>query len=100
MPNAAGIAELRRENALLAERLEALGADYAALKETASSLKDQLDWFKRQLFGRRSEKRVEFDPAEQAGLFEALGAGDLAAPTFPPRRSATVADGRRTAATR
>ena len=28
----------------------------SALRETASSLKDQIDWFKRQLFGRRSEK--------------------------------------------
>ena len=90
MPNAAGIAELRRENALLAERLESLKGDYAALqktvsalRETASSLKDQLDWFKRQLFGRRSEKRLEFDLAEQASLFEALGAGDLAAPEVP-----------------
>jgi len=83
LPNAAGIAELRRENALLADRLEALKADYAALKETASSLKDQLDWFKRQLFGRRSEKRLEFDLAEQSSLFEALGAGDLAAPEVP-----------------
>ena len=69
MPNAAGIAELRRENALLADGLQSLQADYAALKETAASLRDQLDWFKRQLFGRRSEKRLEFDLTEQADLF-------------------------------
>lgn len=90
MPNAAGIADLRRENALLAERLEALAADHAALqktvsalRETAASLKDQVDWFKRQLFGRRSEKRIEFDLAEQASLFESLGAEDVPAPEVP-----------------
>ena len=90
MPNAAGIADLRRENAVLAERLETLTADHAALqktvsalRETAASLKDQVDWFKRQLFGRRSEKRVEFDLAEQANLFESLGAGDVPTPEVP-----------------
>ena len=78
MPNAAGIAELRRENALLAERLEALKADCAALRV-------QLEWFKRQLFGRRSEKRIEVDLTEQADLFEALGVDDApAVPEDPP----------------
>ena len=72
MPNAAGIAELRRENALLAERLETLKADCAALKA-------QLEWFKRQLFGRRSEKRLDVDLTEQADLFEALGVDDAPA---------------------
>ena len=97
MPNAAGIAELRRENARLADRLDAAGrahealqADYAALqktvsalRETAAALKDQLDWFKRQLFGRRSEKRLEIDLTEQASLFEALSGGDVPAPEVP-----------------
>lgn len=83
MPNAAGIAELRRENALLADRLQALQADYAALRETAASLRDQLDWFKRQLFGRRSEKRLEVDLTEQADLFEGLGAEASPAPEVP-----------------
>ena len=90
-------AELRRENALLAGRLDAAGraygaltADHAALlrtvsalRETAASLKDQVDWFKRRLFGRRSEKRIEFDLTEQASLFESPGAGDVAAPEVP-----------------
>lgn len=93
MPNAAGIAELRRENALLADRLHALQADYAALKETAASLRDQLDWFKRQLFGRRSEKRIEVDLTEQADLFGALGADDV--PAAPEVAAETVSYRRR-----
>ena len=83
MPNAAGIAELRRENAELAAAVTSLEGQLAALRETAASLKDQVDWFKRQLFGRRSEKRVGFDLAEQASLFESPGAGDVPAPEVP-----------------
>jgi len=53
------IAELERENAQLS-------ADLAAVKQ-------QLEWFKRQLFGRKSEKRLDIDPAVQGNLFAALG---------------------------
>lgn len=83
MPNAAGIADLRRENALLADRLDAAGRAYEALKADHAALKDQVDWFKRQLFGRRSEKRVGFDLAEQASLFESPDAGEVSAPEVP-----------------
>ena len=83
MPNAAGIAELRRENAELAAAVTSLEGQLGALRETAASLKDQVDWFKRQLFGRRSEKRLEFDLAEQASLFEGLGVEPGAAPEAP-----------------
>ena len=55
---------------------ESLKADYAALK-------DQLDWFKRQLFGRHSEKRLEYDLTEQVSLFEALGVEDAPASEVP-----------------
>ncbi len=53
------IAELERENAQLS-------ADLATLKQ-------QLAWFKRQLFGRKSEVRLDVDPAVQGNLFSALG---------------------------
>ena len=53
------ITELERENAQLS-------ADLAAVKQ-------QLDWFKRQLFGRKSEKRLDVDPAVQGNLLSALG---------------------------
>ena len=83
MPNAAGIAELRRENAGPGATVASLEERLAALRETAAALKDQVDWFKRQLFGRQSEKRVEFDLAEQASLFDRLGVGETSAPEVP-----------------
>jgi len=48
-------------------------AEIAALKEQVQTLQTQLDWFKRQLFGAKSEKRLEIDPALQADLLAALG---------------------------
>ena len=83
MSSTAGIAELRRENARLAERLDAVATAYESLKADYAALKDLLDWFKRQLFGRHSEKRLEYDLTEQASLFEALGVEDAPAPEIP-----------------
>ncbi len=39
------------------QNIMAAHAEIAALREQVAQLKTQLDWFKRQLFGRRSEKR-------------------------------------------
>ena len=47
-------------------RWNSLQAQYDALKQ-------QLDWFKRQLFGQKSEKRLDIDPAEQLNLLAGLG---------------------------
>ena len=46
-------------------------------------LKHQLDWFKRQLFGEKSEKRLDIDPAIQESLFAGLGL------TLPPKKEET-----------
>jgi len=54
-------------------------AEYDALQAQVQTLQTQLDWFKRQLFGAKSEKRLEIDPAIQADLLAALGE-DLPAP--------------------
>ncbi len=51
----------------------ALLAENAALAEQVKSLTTQLDWFRRQLFGERSEKRLQIDPAVQADLLAGLG---------------------------
>lgn len=59
LSTASRIAELENQNAQLMAQL--------------ASVKQQLDWFKRQLFGQKSEKRLEIDPAVQASLFDALG---------------------------
>ena len=48
-------------------------AEYDALQAQVQTLQTQLDWFKRQLFGAKSEKRLEIDPAMQADLLAALG---------------------------
>ena len=46
--------------------IERLQADNTALQTQVRSLTEQLEWFKRQLFGRRSEKRLRvMDSAEQ-----------------------------------
>jgi transposase len=62
----ARIVELEQENAQLNARLTSLSCDY-------DNLKHQLDWLKRQLFGEKSEKRLEIDPAVQGNLLSALG---------------------------
>ena len=62
----ARIEVLQQENA----RLSAAVAD---LTGQLSHVKRQLEWFQRQLFGPKSEKRLEFDEAQQASLFAALG---------------------------
>jgi transposase len=42
-----------------------------------AAVKQQLDWFKCQLFGAKSEKRLKIDPAIQDSLFEGLGLKSL-----------------------
>ncbi len=62
------------------QNITAAHAEIAALKEQVAQLKTQLDWFKRQLFGRRSEKRLLIDPAIQADLLVGLGVDVASAP--------------------
>ncbi len=64
-----------------AEADAALRAENAVLQEQVESLKTQLDWFKRQLFGRKSEKRLDIDAALQADLLAGL---KEAVPQAPP----------------
>ena len=60
------VAKLEQENAQLCANLTCLNADL-------TSLKQQLEWFKRQLFGTKSEKRLDIDPAVQGNLLAGLG---------------------------
>jgi transposase len=55
--------KLQEENALQQVQM-------AQMAEQIAVLKQQLDWFKRQLFGRKSEKQIEDNPY-QYNLFEA-----------------------------
>jgi transposase len=52
-----------------AEEQSTSQAQIAQLLEEIQQLKQQLNWFKQQLFGRKSEKRL-VDNAEQASLFD------------------------------
>jgi transposase len=76
------IAELERDNARLS-------ADLAALTSQLSNVQHQLEWFKRQLFGRKSEKRLEVDPAVQGNLLSALGVQAPPPPQDTPAETIT-----------
>ncbi len=67
---------------LATERITELEQNNAQLVTEVRQLKQQLDWFKRQLFGEKSEKRLEIDPAIQSTLFAGLGL------TLPPEKEA------------
>ena len=64
---------LEAENAQLRGDLASLNSRFGTLSSDYEALKQQVEWFKRQLFGRKSEKRLDVDPAVQGNLFAALG---------------------------
>ena len=74
MSAAARVTKLEQENAQLS-------ADLANLRAEHNAVKQQLDWLKRQLFGSKSEKRLDVDPAVQGNLLGALGVANP-----PPKR--------------
>ncbi len=51
-----------------------------SLHDQIEQLTQQLEWFKRQLFGTKSEKRLEVDTSHQADLLSSLGV------TAPPQK--------------
>ena len=53
--------------------IAALQAENLALKGQLEQLQAQVDWFKRQLFGEKSEKRHLLDTQSQADLLASLG---------------------------
>ena len=74
------IVELERENALLHEEM--------------ASLRQQVAWFRRQIFGSRSERLFGIDPVLQGNLFAEFGLEEAPdretpdeAPASPRRRS-------------
>ncbi len=67
-------------------------AEYDALQAQIQTLKTQLDWFKRQLFGAKSEKRLLIESAIQADLLAGL---NTATPRTLPPESETVTYERR-----
>lgn len=77
-----------------AQRLAELEQSNAQLSAHVASLTQQLAWFKRQLFGQKSEKQLAIDPAVQGNLLTALGV--LAPPQkSPPPAEQSIAYTRR-----
>ena len=78
--SATDVAKFERENARLGVALSdayaVLGKTKTALEQLQAkydSVEHELDWFKRQLFGQKSEKRVDIDPQVQLNLLAGLG---------------------------
>lgn len=70
-------------------RIEELEQKNAELSVELAALKQQLDWFKRQLFGRKSEKRLDIDPAVQGNLLSGLGVANPPPPKEEPKDTIT-----------
>ena len=57
------IQSLIEENKKLAAQVEKLIAEKVELENTVSSLKSMMDWFRKKLFGKMSEKNLPLDPS-------------------------------------
>jgi transposase len=72
-----------------ADRVLELAWENAQLSADLAAVKQQLEWFKRQLFGRKSEKRLDVDPAVQGSLLQALGVATPPPPKEEPKETIT-----------
>lgn len=78
------------------QKIKAAAAENAELRERLVQLEQQLSWFKRQLFGRKSERLQDIDPAVQpslladlAGTPESLSAAPLETVSYQRRKTKT-----------
>lgn len=62
----------------LARERQALGCRFEAMTREVEAMKHQLDWFRRQIFGQKSEKRLFDAPPQQMSL------GELPVPESSP----------------
>ena len=67
--------------AVVAGQFDALQTQVRSLQQDKAQLLQQLDWYKRQLFGAKSEKRTPID-TEQGALFVAPAPPDAPAPSI------------------
>jgi len=58
----------------------------AQLSAENRELKQQLDWLKKQLFGQKSEKRIEIQSPDQTSLFDSQAAPDTPADQRPDQK--------------
>jgi transposase len=80
------VASLEEAATLAPEQIVELLRTQVALREEVTSLKHQLDWFKRQLFGQKSERRIVDDSCAQMSLGEALAAAQSTPAPAPAQR--------------
>lgn len=83
MPRAASLEEAAK---LAPEQIVDLMRTQVALREEVTRLKHQLDWFKRQVFGQKSERRIVDDSSAQMSLGEALAVAQSAPARAPAQR--------------
>jgi uncharacterized coiled-coil protein SlyX len=62
------------------EQVVGLSRELAAAQQQVDQFKHQLDWFKRQLFGQKSERRIIESDSAQLNLGEAIDQGQGEAP--------------------
>jgi transposase len=77
---------------LASDHIVQLKQENVRLGSELASVKQQLDWFKRQLFGEKSEKRLDIDPAVQGNLLAQLG---VEPPPVEPPETETITYQRR-----
>lgn len=63
-----------------------LARSYATLRDEVAALKHQLEWFKRQLFGQKSERRIVDPASKQMSFGEAMNPAQSAAAPAPAER--------------
>ena len=68
---------------------------YRESEQRYQSARNQLEWFKRQLFGRKSEKLLAIDPAVQQSLFASFSNEELAPPEPPAEETITYTRGKK-----
>ena len=73
--------EAASNNSITSHEVARLRSENDALREELQSLKQQLAWLQRQVFGRKSEKRLIEEPSYSGLLFDALPESDKPAPT-------------------
>ena len=71
---------------LAPEQIVDLMRSHVALREEVAALQHQLDWFKRQLFGQKSERRIVDDSSAQLSLGEALAVAQSTPAPQPAQR--------------
>ena len=78
------IAELEETNAQLIAQIASVSAEFTA---QIATLTQQIEWFRRQLFGAKSEKQLVIDPAMQGNLLAALGVLTPPPPRIDPMQT-------------